>query len=165
MWFYGFNLYSTASSVNCCNGWFNKRSISKPPGLADYMGYIQTIMDMVRALLCFLWLLSMIFTHIIQGNFTGIKTIVWLAPVAINQPYSAISQPYTLWWRHNEHNGVSNHQRLDCLLNCLFRCRSKKTSKLRVRGIHWWPVNSPHKGPVKRKMFPFDDVIMSAEYG
>ena len=30
-----------------------------------------------------------------------------------------------------------------------------------VRGIHWWPVNSPHKGPVTRKMFPFDDVIMS----
>ena len=29
-----------------------------------------------------------------------------------------------------------------------------------VRGIHRWPVNSPHKWPVMRKMFPFDDVIM-----
>ena len=29
-----------------------------------------------------------------------------------------------------------------------------------VRGTHRWPVNSPHKGPVMRKMFPFDDVIM-----
>ena len=29
-----------------------------------------------------------------------------------------------------------------------------------VRGIHRWPVNSLHKGPVTRKMFPFDDVIM-----
>ena len=29
-----------------------------------------------------------------------------------------------------------------------------------VRGIHRWPVNSPHKAPVTRKMFPFDDVIM-----
>ena len=29
-----------------------------------------------------------------------------------------------------------------------------------VRGIHRWPVNSPHKWPVTRKMFPFDDVIM-----
>ena len=28
-----------------------------------------------------------------------------------------------------------------------------------VRGIHRWPVNSPHKGPVSRKMFSFDDVI------
>ena len=30
-----------------------------------------------------------------------------------------------------------------------------------MRGIHRWPVNSPHKGPVTRKMFPFDDVIMT----
>ena len=30
-----------------------------------------------------------------------------------------------------------------------------------VRGIHRWPVNSSHKWPVTRKMFPFDDVIMS----
>ena len=29
-----------------------------------------------------------------------------------------------------------------------------------VHGIHRWPVNTPHKGPVTRKMFPFDDVIM-----
>ena len=29
-----------------------------------------------------------------------------------------------------------------------------------VWGIHRWPVNSPHKGPVTRKMFPFNDVIM-----
>ena len=32
-----------------------------------------------------------------------------------------------------------------------------------VRGIHRWPVNSPHKGPVTWKMFPFDDVIMKTE--
>ena len=29
-----------------------------------------------------------------------------------------------------------------------------------VRGIHRWPVNSPHKRPVTQKKFPFDDVIM-----
>ena len=28
-----------------------------------------------------------------------------------------------------------------------------------VRGIHRWPVNSPHKCPVTRNKFPFDDVI------
>ena len=33
-----------------------------------------------------------------------------------------------------------------------------------VRGIHRWPVNSPHKWPVTRKMFPFDDVIMNQKY-
>ena len=29
-----------------------------------------------------------------------------------------------------------------------------------VRWVHRGPVISPHKGPVTRKMFPFDDVIM-----
>ena len=33
-----------------------------------------------------------------------------------------------------------------------------------VRGIHRWLVNSPHKGPVTRIMFPFDDVIMQPEF-
>ena len=69
-----------------------------------------------------------------------------------------------LWWRHNDHDSVSNHQPHGCLLNRLFRRRSKKTSKLRVTGLcagkSPGPVNSLHKGPVTRKMFPFDDVIM-----
>ena len=29
-----------------------------------------------------------------------------------------------------------------------------------VRGTHRWEVNFPHKAPVTRKMFPFDDIIM-----
>ena len=41
----------------------------------------------------------------------------------------------TLRWRHNEHDGVSNHEPLDCLLKCLFRRTSKKTPKLRVTGL------------------------------
>ena len=128
----------------------------------------------------------------------------------------------TLRWRNYGRDGVSNHQSHDCLLNSLFRRRSKKTSKLRVTGLCagnspgtgefpaqmtsnaeivsiWWrhhghharnnnysknylmvnrfnwvrirrsfeknyltfyTVNSPHKWPVTRKNFPFDDVIM-----
>ena len=31
-----------------------------------------------------------------------------------------------------------------------------------VRGIHWWPVDSPHKWPVTWKLFPFDDVILES---
>ena len=30
-----------------------------------------------------------------------------------------------------------------------------------MRGIHWWPVDSPHKGLITQKMFPFDGVIMT----
>ena len=33
-----------------------------------------------------------------------------------------------------------------------------------VRGIHRWPANSPHKGPVTRKMVPLDDVIMGGGF-
>ena len=69
----------------------------------------------------------------------------------------------SLQW-HNGHDGVSNHQTHHCLLYRYFRRRSKihHSSPLLafVRGIHWWPVNSSHKGPVTRKMYPFGDVIM-----
>ena len=44
----------------------------------------------------------------------------------------------SLYWRHNDHDGISNHQPHGSLLNRLFR----RTS-----------------GPVTRKMFPFDHVI------
>ena len=40
-----------------------------------------------------------------------------------------------LHWRHNGRDGVWNHRRLDCLLNRLFKRRSKNTSKLCVTGI------------------------------
>ena len=70
----------------------------------------------------------------------------------------------SLHWRHNDHDSVSNHQPHGCLLNRLFRRRSKKTSKLRVTGLcvgnSPGPVYSPHKGPFTPKIFPFDDVIM-----
>ena len=40
------------------------------------------------------------------------------------------------------------------------RKHQRSASLAFVRGIHRWPVNSPHKGPVTRKMLPFDDVII-----
>ena len=59
----------------------------------------------------------------------------------------------SLKWLHNGHDGVSNHQLRDCLLN--------------IKALRRWPLcgeftgyRLPHKGPVTRKMFPFDDVIM-----
>ena len=55
-----------------------------------------------------------------------------------------VSSLVTLRWRHNEHDYVINHQLHDCLLNRLFRRRSKKTSKLRVTGL--CAGNSPMTG-------------------
>ena len=50
----------------------------------------------------------------------------------------------SLHWRHNGHDGVSNHQPSNCLLNRLLRRRSKKKSKLRVTGL--CAGNSPVTG-------------------
>ena len=81
--------------------------------------------------------------------------------------WTKMAKHFTLHWGHNDHDGVSNHQPRGCLLNRLFERRSKKTSKLSVTGlcagISPGPVNSPHKGPVTRKMFSFDDVIMTSD--
>ena len=49
--------------------------------------------------------------------------------------YDSRTSQSTLHWRHNDHDSVSNHQSHGCLLNRLFRRRSKKTSKLRVTGL------------------------------
>ena len=40
------------------------------------------------------------------------------------------------------------------------RKHQNSTSLAFVMGIHRWPVDSTHKGPVTRQMFPFDDVVM-----
>ena len=59
-----------------------------------------------------------------------------------NAPHTV--SPYTSQWRHNKRNGVSNHRRLDCLLNRLFSHSTKKISKVRVTGLcgenRWFPA-------------------------
>ena len=56
----------------------------------------------------------------------------------------------TLQWRHNGHDGISNHQPHHCLLDHLFRRRSKKTSKLQVTGLY--VGNSPVTGEFPAQM-------------
>ena len=66
----------------------------------------------------------------------------WYAPVCIA---FLGHERNSLHWRHNELDGVPDHQPHDCLLTCLFRHRSiKKTPKLRVTGL--CEVNSPGTG-------------------
>ena len=97
------------------------------------------------------WNGSLICAHLIRQS--------WTPPIS------------SLQWRHNERDGASNQPPQDFLLNRLFKAQIKENSKASrhwplcgeftgERGIHRWPVNSPHKGPLTRKMFPFDDVIM-----
>ena len=58
--------------------------------------------------------------------------------------------PISLQWRHNGRDSVSNHQPHDCLLNRLFRRRSKKTPKLCVTGL--FGGNSPGTGEFPAQM-------------
>ena len=68
----------------------------------------------------------------------------------------------SLRWRHDGRDGVSNNQPF---IQAQIKENIKSSASLAfVRGIHRWPVNSPHKWPVTRKMFPFDDVIMSLHW-
>ena len=76
----------------------------------------------------------------------------------------APNKRHSLLWRHNGHSSVLNHQPYDCLHNRYSDADQSKhqscASLAFVWGINRGPVNSPHKWPVTRKMFPFDDVIM-----
>ena len=63
----------------------------------------------------------------------------------------------TLHWRHNGRDCVPNYQPHDCLHQ---RKHQSFASLAFVWGIYRGPVNSPHKWPATRYMFPFDDVIV-----
>ena len=74
-----------------------------------------------------------------------------LAICAGNSPFPGefptqrpVTRSFDITLTHNDHGGVSNHQSHGCLLNRLFRSRSKKTSKLRVTCL--CAGNSPGTG-------------------
>ena len=77
----------------------------------------------------------------------NIAILIWFLIWMVRFRYGDI---LSLRWRHNERDGVSNHQPHDCLLNRLIRCRSKKTSKLRVTGL--CAGNSPVTGEFPAQM-------------
>ena len=69
--------------------------------------------------------------------------LTWMRGLRPRFPVSA-SGAIPLQWRHNECDEISKHQPNDCLLNGLFRRRSKKISKLCVTGL--CTGNSPVTG-------------------
>ena len=87
-------------------------------------------------------------------GYMSIYPLICASPPEFNNSYITILSPMelrcyeglccSLQWRHNELAGVSNHQPRDCLLNRLFRRRSKKTLKPRVTGL--CAGNSPVAG-------------------
>ena len=80
----------------------------------------QLIMISFWALAYLLWFSSrLISVHIIQGYFLG----------------TGQSHQHHITVTSHERHVVSNHQHLDCVLNCLFKLISKKIPKTRVTGL------------------------------
>ena len=65
----------------------------------------------------------------------NIKATLWWVHNQFVTPVHILFFNYALLWRHNGCDGVSNHQPHGCLLNHLFRPRSKKSSKIRDTGL------------------------------
>ena len=154
------------------------------PSMVHDVSLLLTVMNIAYRIpmCCHSYIPSLIFIYCPMGGFRQWRDLFcwgsWVVILSYNLHLVLSNKPTVvcygirvdallmpLQWHHNGYNGVSNHQRIDCLLNRLFRHRSKKTPKLHVTGlcagIHRWPVNAPYKGPVTRKMLPFDDVIMA----
>ena len=97
------------------------------------------------------WYISPMHTHVFC-TVSNTVTFVWAS--------------WAITITSNEHYVVSNHRSFDCLYNSLCAPTSNSHQSpncwLFVRGIHRWPVNSPHKGPVTQKRFPFDDAIVTS---
>ena len=72
----------------------------------------------------------------------------WSIDIDLGNSLSSVR--HTLQWRHNRRDSVLNHQPHDCLLNRLFRRRSKKISQLRVTGL--CAGNSPGTGEFPAQM-------------
>ena len=77
-------------------------------------------------------------------------TEIYVLPLFIHANPIEWDTDITLQWRHNGRDGVSSHQSHDCLLNRLFRRRSKKISKLRVTDL--CAGNSPVTGEFPAQM-------------
>ena len=84
-----------------------------------------------------------------QERSTG-TCIISQPTVDVIAPGTLMRSELSLEWRHNELDSVWNHQPHHCLLNRLFGCRSRKTSKLRVTDL--CAGNSPGTGEFPAQM-------------
>ena len=102
----------------------------------------------------------------------------WVKTVYISVPYDRLhftsqagnGRHFQHIWRTRYNDGImgaiaSQITSLTIVFSTVYldtdqRKHQSSASLAFVRGIHRRPVNPPHKWPVTRKMFPFDDVIM-----
>ena len=109
----------------------------------------------LRTWLFFMYLTAMVsikFCHQLCGRFWRLchpwyhftNTLLWhLIMGAMASQITSLTIVYSI-----VHSGADQRKHQSCAALAF------------VWGNHWWPVKSPHKWPVMRKMFAYDDVIM-----
>ena len=103
---------------------------------------------------------------LINSHLSIILSLPWYTVLHLAASHNNHNNHKALRWRHSGSDSVSNHS-LTIVYSTVYSdadlsIHQSSASLAFVRGIHRWPVNSPHKWPVTRKMFPFDDVIMES---
>ena len=106
---------------------------------------------------------------------SGHKDVYYITPCCEQSPmvtggfFSQVADDADLWHYNDVITGPMSSQitSLTIIYSTVYsgvgqRKQQRSASLAFVLGIHWWPMNSPHKGPVTQKMFPFDDVTMDA---
>ena len=140
-----------------------------------YEGYEEGIFTRDIIIICSTksWIVIMVSTASIMGMGIELEAGVLCSLRGVQYPFlSMFVQGHSQWlyicnvfpywlrplrWRHNDHAGVSNHQSHGCLLNRLFRRKSKKTSKLRVTGH--CAGNSPGTGEFPAQMASYAENV------
>ena len=97
-----------------------------------------------------------------QSKYNDYQKCMWLCCLQNGDHFVIASMGLSLQWRHNERDQIPSRTIVysNVYSGADQRKHQSSASLAFVRGIHWWPVNSPHKWSVMRKMFPFDDVII-----
>ena len=105
-------------------------------------------------------------------HYPFVKGTLWWSVNFPHKQRASNMESVPMLWRHHEHYNdvimgtMASH--ITSLVNVYLTVYSGSDQRKHessaqlafVWGIHRSPVNSPHKWPVTRKVFPFDDVMM-----
>ena len=90
----------------------------------------------------------------IQGYINS--RFLFLSLLSISMVLRMTNRYLSLQWRYNDHDSVSNHQPHGCLLNRLFRRRSKKTY---IKAPRHWPLCGEFTGEFPARMASYAENV------
>ena len=136
--------------------------------------YVMNIFDNINRTkqstitLCTYFIIYIIQPSLSQGKSYCVVQVLYLAPFNFSPHFRFAKVPSYQWYFTLPHYGdvimgmiASQITSLPIVYLIVYSGadQRKHQSSASLPFVHW-PVNSPHKGPVTLKMFPFDDVIM-----